>query len=275
MRARKWILARAAAASLLLLSAMTVIGADPKPASQLPDPPRTEVYMAQFRLWFDRGDLDKDGYLDKEELAKIFRGPNAHPYDYVPPKITPGEKKTDDKADPAKPDDKKDPAKPDDKKDPAAKPDDKKDPAPKADDKKDPAKPDDKKDPAKPDDSKDPGKSSSESNKDPKKLDYTKFPDYVFLIQLDQDMDGKISRDEFLSWARDIAVQMRDQADAAAALAQAQANLAKYSGMTNSAAYKKALNTLKQQEKQAAKAAAQLAKAQNQLAAMQLKALKQ
>jgi hypothetical protein len=272
MRARKWILARAATASLLLLSAMSVIGADTKPASQLPDPPRTEVYMAQFRLWFDRGDLDKDGYLDKEELAKIFRGPNAHPYDYVPPKITPGEKKTDDKADPAKPDDKKDPAaKPDDKKDPAAKPDDKKDPAPKPDDKKDPAKPDDKKDPAKPDDPKDPGKSSSESNKDPKKLDYTKFPDYNFLIQLDQDMDGKISKDEFLSWARDIAVQMRDQADAAAALALAQANLAKYANKMNSKEYKQALAALNKQEAQAKKAAAQLAKYEKQLAAIQMK----
>jgi len=266
MRARKWILARAAAASLLLLSAMTVVGADTKPASQLPDPPRTEVYMAQFRLWFDRGDLDKDGYLDKEELAKIFRGPNAHPYDYVPPKITPGEKKTDDKADPAKPDDKKDPAaKPDDKKDPAAKADDKKDPAPK---------PDDKKDPAKPDDSKDPGKSSSESNKDPKKLDYTKFADYNFLIQLDQDMDGKISKDEFLSWARDIAVQLRDQADAAAALAQAQANLAKYANKMNSKEYKQALKALNQQQQQANKAAAQLAKYEKQLAAIQIKQLK-
>src|SRR6202171_932902 len=65
------------------------------------DPPGTGPYMTQLRAWFKAADLDSDGYLDKAELAKAFRGAKAKPYDF---------KKDDDK-------DKKDADKKDDAKD--------------------------------------------------------------------------------------------------------------------------------------------------------------
>ena len=46
-----------------------------------PDPPGTGRYLTQFRNLFDKWDADKDGVLDKEELAKAFRGPDAKPSD--------------------------------------------------------------------------------------------------------------------------------------------------------------------------------------------------
>ena len=72
--------------------------------------------------------------------------------------------------------------------------------------------------------------------KDDKKPDYSKYPDYNFLVQLDQDDDGKISRHEFLSWARDLSVQLKQQADQQAALAKLQQKLA--SAKPGSKAYK-------------------------------------
>src|SRR5262245_5755757 len=65
---------------------------------QTKDPPGTTIYMAPFRAWFAGADTNKDGVLDKEELAHAFRGPFAKPYDYVPP---PKEKKVKDKDKPA------------------------------------------------------------------------------------------------------------------------------------------------------------------------------
>lgn len=46
-----------------------------------PDPPGTARYMTRFRDIFAAWDLDKDGLLDKAELARAFRGPTAKPYD--------------------------------------------------------------------------------------------------------------------------------------------------------------------------------------------------
>ena len=42
----------------------------------------TQKYVDLLSKLFDKWDLNSDDYLDKEELAKAFRGPNAKPYDY-------------------------------------------------------------------------------------------------------------------------------------------------------------------------------------------------
>src|SRR4051794_17812702 len=67
----RWLLACALAAGLLL----TALGASAQDSKdkksdkkkEPPDPPRTGQYMNQLRLLFDTWDLDKDGYLDKQE----------------------------------------------------------------------------------------------------------------------------------------------------------------------------------------------------------------
>jgi len=64
---------------LLLAWAVPAPGQDETPKK--PDPPGTAKYMTRFRDTFVSWDLDKDGFLDKEELAKAFRGPKAKPYD--------------------------------------------------------------------------------------------------------------------------------------------------------------------------------------------------
>ena len=162
MRKQSWLLFGGLSACLALSLAAVVLAADDTTPSKITtkepaDPPGTTIYMAQFRLLFDTWDLNGDGYLNKAELAKAFRGPTAKPYDYKP----------------------------------AVK--DKKDDKDPKEDKKD-----------------------STSSKDPttaKKPNYSKYPDYNFLIQLDQDSDEMISRHEFLSWGRDVSVQLKAQAD--------------------------------------------------------------
>ncbi len=59
-----------------------------------------------------------------------------------------------------------------------------------------------------------------------KKPDHSDYPDYNFLVRLDQDGDGQISRAEFMDWARDYAVQIKQQTDEEAKLAALEAKLA-------------------------------------------------
>ena len=52
-----------------------------------------------------------------------------------------------------------------------------------------------------------------ESSQSQSKPDYSKYIDYLFLTHLDKDKDEKISKEEFESWARDYAVQLKHQDD--------------------------------------------------------------
>jgi Ca2+-binding EF-hand superfamily protein len=134
---------RKALAGLGLLAVVfltTPMWADDPPKA---DPPGTSAYMTQLRAWFKAADLDSDGYLDKAELAKVFRGANAKPFDFK-----------------------------------------------EGDNGKD----------------KDASRGQNETGDKP---DYSKYADYIFLTQLDKDKDDKVSKDEFESWARDYAVQLK------------------------------------------------------------------
>ena len=77
-----------------LVVGMAALSAPAAPNKQPPDPPGTTPIMNQLRAWFEQADANSDGILDKEELAKAFRGPKAKPFDYVAPKK--GDPKADD-----------------------------------------------------------------------------------------------------------------------------------------------------------------------------------
>ena len=171
-----------------------------------PDPPGTGPYMVQLRAWFKAGDVDNDGYLDKAELAKIFRGAKAKPYDF---------KEGDEK---------------------------------------------------KQDDAKEKGKDTSQSQGGDK-ADYSKYPDYVFLQQLDTDKDEKISKDEFETWARDYALQLKHQDEQIKKVLAAEQRLANASAKGEIRAIEKelkaerdALNKLNKAEKAYEKALQQAMK---------------
>jgi hypothetical protein len=72
------------ATGAITLLTYTASAADKPADTTKPDPPGTALIMGALREWFSNADLDKDGFLDKEELAKAFRGPKAKPYDYKP-----------------------------------------------------------------------------------------------------------------------------------------------------------------------------------------------
>jgi Ca2+-binding EF-hand superfamily protein len=138
----------------------------------------------QLREVFAAWDLDDDGYLDKGELAKAFRGADAKPYDYK------------------KPDNKK----------------------------------------ADQDAARDKGTSKPE-----KKPDYSSYPDYHFLIQLDQNGDGKISKKEWETWARDYTGQLKAYLDAQDNVQKANV---RYSAAKTVAAQRKALTKLQQLQRE-------------------------
>ncbi|HZY88227.1 MAG TPA: EF-hand domain-containing protein, partial [Gemmataceae bacterium] len=126
---------------VVLALAAPLLGAGPK---EKPDPAGTTLYMGQLRDLFATWDRNHDGYLDKQELARGFRGPKAKPYDAGAPALD---------------------------------------------------------------------AASAAANKDKAGPDYAKYPDFHFLAQLDQNNDGKISRAEYLTWAREFAVRWK-KADA-------------------------------------------------------------
>src|SRR5262249_3205072 len=104
----------------------------------------------QLRVVFNDWDLNGDGYLDKEQLAKVFRCTNAKPYDYEnPSKGVKGDK--------------------------------------------------DKK-----------GGDKKNSNKPSKKPDYKTYPDYLFLIQLDENGDKPIRRKEWETWGKAYATEVKN-----------------------------------------------------------------
>lgn len=75
---------RLAAIGLILSGTAGVLTAQaPVPGKGPPRdlPPGTLVVLGQLRSWFTASDLNKDGLLSKDELAKAFRGRNARPFD--------------------------------------------------------------------------------------------------------------------------------------------------------------------------------------------------
>lgn len=130
--------------------------------------PTLTSIRGQLRLLFAEWDLNDDQFLDKEELAKAFRGGAAKPYDYQDPHRK-----------------------------------DKHGAGPKGA----------------------PDKRSGKALPS-KKSPYKTFPDYLFLTQLDENGDGKISRKEWETWAKDYARQLRDFLKAEDQVRRAQARVA-------------------------------------------------
>jgi HEAT repeat protein len=56
----------------------------PAPKSRVAHTGPVLLIQDQLLAWFVVIDINSDGFLDKQELAYAFRGPNARPYDYNP-----------------------------------------------------------------------------------------------------------------------------------------------------------------------------------------------
>jgi len=70
-----------AATVVALLAVLAQAGDNKGGQASKPDPPGTGPYMDKLRDWFKLYDTNSDGYLDKAELAKAFRGVKAKPFD--------------------------------------------------------------------------------------------------------------------------------------------------------------------------------------------------
>jgi hypothetical protein len=142
--------------------------------------PTLTAVRGQLRLLFADWDLNGDGYLDKEELAKAFRGPSAKPFDSPKPA---------------------------------------------------------KKDGA--------GAEIKGGGKD-KKPDYKSYPDYLFLTQLDENDDKRISKKEWETWAKDYARGLRDFLKAQDQVQKAKARLDAATTLTSR---RRALSSMRRYQK--------------------------
>src|SRR5262245_23678728 len=70
-------------AALLLPTALLLLAADKSSSSlaKKADPSGTGPLMGQLRALFNTWDVNKDGFLDKAELARGFRGEDAKAYE--------------------------------------------------------------------------------------------------------------------------------------------------------------------------------------------------
>jgi hypothetical protein len=126
------------------------------PGAEKPDPPGTGALMGQLRVLFKTWDLNKDGHLDKDELARAFRGADARASDYLLDLKALKEKK---------------------------------------------------------------------NSKRARETFFKEYPDYHFLLEVDLDGDDKISRDEFMIWARDYAVDLKKQLETEQRVLEAEARM--------------------------------------------------
>jgi hypothetical protein len=156
-------------ATVLLLLSLPLSAADKGTSSlaKKADPSGTGPLMGQLRALFATWDVNKDGYLDKAELARGFRGEDAKPYEPPVHKVP-------------------------------------NPPAEEAGAKNDKAAP----------------------IREARNIkEFTHFPDYQFLLTVDQNGDGKVSRDEFINWAREYAVQQKNITAAEKSVAKLQVKL--------------------------------------------------
>jgi DNA repair exonuclease SbcCD ATPase subunit len=85
------------------------------------------------------------------------------------------------------------------------------------------------------------------------KPDYSRYADYNLLVQLDKNGDEAISREEYESWARDLAAQQKAQADIQQRIIEAQLRLQQQVNKLKPNEKKKAEDDLKRQREQAQK----------------------
>jgi hypothetical protein len=149
----------------VLLVSAGILAADdnPKGNSKGSSTSSSAYVLGQMRLLFDSWDLNRDGYVDRAELARAFRGPGARPYAGTQPAV---------------------------------------------------------------------------------KVQ-AKYPDHAFMLQVDQDRDGKISQSEFEDWARGYLQEQRKLRGKQRRVSQMEKKLA----MTTDAAEKKSLSLALESEK--------------------------
>jgi hypothetical protein len=209
------------ASAIIVLSALLLLEPAAPALSQGTKKGSTKAYLNDLTNWFNSSDLNSDGYLDKDELAKAFRGPNAKAYDYKD-----AEKNKDSgTSSPGK------------------------------------VRPMSVALVCLPRHSLASNVTLAElltypTEKTAKKKDanYSSLPDYQFLVQLDTDGDKMISRPEFNDWAKTYAKQLKTQADLQKSIVKTQQQLARASARASA----QLASTLRQQQQQLDKLSRQM-----------------